>query len=74
MSWLDHCKQDVDAAIIGVTLGWEAHKQDVEDPDWRDNTEFCWKSRVLTLTAAREFILDKAIDVGFRIRDELSRE
>ncbi len=71
MSWLDNRKQDVEAAVVGTIIGWEAHKQDIEEIDWEATLDFVVEQGI-DITQAREFILDKAVDIGFRIRDELS--
>ena len=71
MSWLDNRKQDVEAAIVGGLIGWEAHKQDMEELDWA-TVEAIADEHAIDLTQVRSFILDKAVDIGFRIRDELS--
>jgi hypothetical protein len=71
MSWFDNRKQDVEAAIVGGLIGWEAHKQDMEELDWA-TVEAIADEHDIDLTGVRSFILDKAVDIGFRIRDELS--
>jgi hypothetical protein len=71
MSWLDNRKQDVEAAIVGGLIGWEAHKQDIEEIDWETTLDFVAEQGI-EVNRAREFILNKAVDLGFIVRDQLS--
>ncbi len=71
MSWFDRRKQDVEAAIVGSLIGWEAHKQEMEEIEWQATLHFA-EEQGIEITQAREFILNKAIDLGFIVRDQLS--
>lgn len=70
MSWFDNRKQDVQAAIVGATIGWEAHKQDMEELGW-STVEAIAEEQGIDVTDARQGILDRAIDLGFIVRDRL---
>ncbi len=70
MSWFDNRKQDVEAAIVGGLIGWEAHKQDMEELNWA-TVEAVADEHNIDLTQVRSFILDKAVDLGFYVRDWL---
>ncbi len=69
MKWFDDRKQDIEAAIVGAVIGWEAHKQDMEDLDWQNTLDFVCDQGVDPLD--REHILDKAIDVGYLARHQV---
>lgn len=70
MSWLDNRKQDVEAAVVGGLIGWEAHKQDIEEIDWETTLDFVTEQGI-EVNRTREFILNKAVDLGFIVRDRL---
>ena len=72
MGWFDNRRQDVEAAIVGATIGWEARTQGIEDEmDWSTIYDIADEAG-LDLTEARQCILDKAIDLGYIVRDYTS--
>ena len=71
MGWFDNRKQDVEAVIVGAAIGWEADKQGIEDEmDW-STIEAIAAENGIDLTDARLSIMDKAIDIGYIVRDRL---
>jgi hypothetical protein len=70
MSWLNSRKQDAQAAITGYVIGQEAHEQDLEELEW-STIQAIAEEQGIDLTDARLSILDKAIDLGFIVKDRI---
>ena len=72
MSWFSRRKEDIEVAVAGSIIGWEAHKAEMEEIDWQATVDFLEGQGIDVDTRYREFILNKAMDLGFGIRNELS--